>query len=223
MSTTETPEASATDVRPKVKKLRGPRTKRTELTPAQQDLATHYLPLARTLAKSTKLNWPNHRDEIDSAALMALVEAAQAFNPRRGVKFPTFARLRIMGALCDIRRYLHNKGYPRQLPNVPRSFHFVPGAEESALLMLTSPDGPVGAEVEATEQVEHWLRALPTRHAQACRELYIRDRNQGQAAEAIGCVKSRVCTLNTEALDLLRSSPAVREAALAIGLDVGRN
>jgi RNA polymerase sigma factor (sigma-70 family) len=223
MNTTETPEASAIAARPETKKLRGPRARRAELTPEQQAMTEKYLPLARTIAKPIKLKWSQHRDELDSAALLALVEAAQAYNPRRGVKFATFARLRILGALMDIQRHLYNKAYPRQLPNVPRSFHFVPGEEERSLLMLTSPDAPIGTELEMAEEVERLLRALPPRHAQACRELYVRDMSQGEAAGALGCVKSRVCTLHAEALELLRNSPAVREAALAIGLDVGRN
>lgn len=223
MSTTETPEASAIAERPKTKKLRGPRVKRAELTPEQQALTTKYLPMARTIAKPIKLKWSQHRDELDSAALLALVEAAQAYNPRRGVKFATFARPRILGALYDIQRYLYNKAYPRQLPNVPRSYHYVPGGEEIASLTLSSHEAPIGTELESAEEIGHWLRALPPRHAQACRELYVADKSQGEAAGAMGCVKSRVCTLHAEAIEILRQSPAVREAALAIGLDVSRN
>ena len=159
MSTTETPEASATADRPK--KLRGPRRKRSELNAEQQDLAAKYLPLARTLTKPVKLKWSQYHDELDSAAYLALVEAAQAFEPRRGVKFATFARFRILGALYDIQRHLVAKEYPREMPNVPRSFHFVPGDVERSLLMLTSPDAPVGTEIEAAEEVERWFRSLP--------------------------------------------------------------
>ena len=223
MSTTETPEASAIAERPKTKKLRGPRAKRVELTPEQQELTTKYMALARTIAKPMKLKWSQHRDELDSAAMLALVEAAQAYNPRRGVKFATFARLRILGALYDIQRYLYNKAYSRHLPNAPREYRYIPGDEECSELLMTSSEAPIGSELESAEEVEHWLGALSPRHAQACRELYLRAKSQGQAADAIGCVKSRVCTLHAESLDRLRKVSAVREAALAIGLDVSRN
>ena len=89
--------------------------------------------------------------------------------------------------------------------------------------MLMSREGEVGKDVESADEVEHWLGTLPPRHAQACREMYVAGRSQTEAARHIGLVKSRVCTLHAEALELLRNSPAVREAALAIGLDVGRN
>jgi RNA polymerase sigma factor (sigma-70 family) len=225
MTAIETPEAPATTERPQTtnKKVRGPRTKRVELTPEQRELTQRFQPMARSLSRMIKLKWSRDREEFDAVAEMALVEAAQAFNPRRGVKFTTFARFRIIGALKDFERYLYNKAYPRQMPDVARAYHYVPGEAEGAALMLKSRDEPVGSEIEAAEEVEHWLQLLPPRHARACRELYVAARTQGQAAEAMGCVKSRVCTLHAEALEILRQSPAVREAALALGLDVGRN
>jgi RNA polymerase sigma factor (sigma-70 family) len=224
MSANETQGASATSDRPKAaKKIRGPRAKRVELTPEQGALTERYLPLALSLARTIKLKWSEHRDDIDATARLALVEAAQAFNPKRGVKFPTFARFRIIGAIRDLERHLFNKAYPRQLPNIARAFHYVPGDVEGGALMLMSREAPVGTDVESADQVEHWLAALPPRHAEACREMYVAGRSQTEAARRIGLVKSRVCTLHAEALELLRNSPAVREAALAIGLDVGRN
>ncbi len=224
MSATETQGAPATAVRPvAAKKIRGPRPKRVELTDEQRDLTERYLALAMSLAKTIKLKWSEHREDIDAAARLALVEAAQAFNPRRGVKFPTFARFRIIGAIRDLERHLLNKGYPRQLPNVARAFHYVPGDDEGGMLMLMSREVGVGADVESADEVEHWLAALPPRHAQACRELYVAGLSQTEASRRIGLVRSRICTLNAEALEILRDSPAVREAALAIGLDVGRN
>ncbi len=137
--------------------------------------------------------------------------------------FATFARYRILGAIRDLERYLFNKAYPRQLPDVARAFRYVPGEEEGGMLMLMSREGEVGADVESADEVENWLAALPPRHAQACREMYVGGLSQTETGRRIGLVKSRVCTLHAEALELLRKSPAVREAALAIGLDVGRN
>lgn len=223
MSTTETPEASATDVRPEVKKPRGPRKKRTGLTVEQQALTAKYLPLARTVARPFKLSWPRCRDELDSAACLALVEAAQTFNPALGVKFTTFARRRIMGALYDMQRYLYNKAHPRQLPNARQTFYYVPGTDEIGMLMLTSKEPEVGSELASAEEVEHWFESLPPRHARVCREIYVHGRSQVEAAEAVGRVKSRVCNLHAEALTRLRRSAAVRDAATAIGLDVSRN
>lgn len=70
-------------------------SRRSRLTVEQQELAKSYLPMARSLAKPLKKAWPAEKEEFESAALLALVEAAQSFDPSRNVKFATFARYRI--------------------------------------------------------------------------------------------------------------------------------
>ena len=67
-----------------------PNRARQPLTEEQQELATRNLSLARALAGRMRYAWPGAQDEFESAALLALVEAAQAFDPTRGVKFTTF-------------------------------------------------------------------------------------------------------------------------------------
>jgi RNA polymerase sigma factor for flagellar operon FliA len=42
-----------------------------------------------------------HRDDLASAGYAALVTAAQAFDPRRGIPFGKFAAMRVRGALLD--------------------------------------------------------------------------------------------------------------------------
>ena len=46
------------------------------------------------------------RDEFESAACLALVEAARSFDPTRNIRFATFARFRIRGALVDVGRVM---------------------------------------------------------------------------------------------------------------------
>ena len=195
---------------------RGPRRRRRQLDPEQQDLAARHVPLARSLAKPLKEAFPKAIEEFDSAALLALVEAAQSFDPERGVKFGTFARFRILGALRDVQRMLGERGFRKDMPNA-RTYRFVPGIAEAGLLMLTSREEPQETEVDAAEQVEHWLKSLPPRHADACRKLYLEFKTQSQVAAGLGLAKSRVSTLHAEALDILRDSPDVRAAAVDAG------
>ena len=49
------------------------------------------------LAKPFKRMWAYESDEFESAACMGLVQAAQAFDPSKRVKFSTFAAKRILG------------------------------------------------------------------------------------------------------------------------------
>jgi len=183
-----------------------PASRRSPLTGDQQELARKYVPMARSLAKPLKMSWPVEGEEFESAALLALVEAAQSFDPARNVKFATFARYRIWGALRDVQRGLITAGWRGDMENAPTVSSLSYDAEEHGRVLGSEPDRRVGEEYEAVEFVENWLRKLPSKHAAACREIYLNDRTQGQAAGHIGCSKSRLSYLHKEALDLLKDS-----------------
>ena len=183
------------------------RTKRRPpLTEKQQNLAKAYLPMAKGLAKPLKESWPMERDEFDSAALLALVQAAQSYDPSKKVKFSTFARYRIWGALRDVQRTLIRTGWRRDMENAPIIGSLPFDAEEFGTVIGCQPDRRVGAELEATDFVENCLSKLPEKHAEACRLIYILGKTQGEAAEAMGCSKSRLSTLHQQALELINES-----------------
>ncbi len=182
------------------------RTARSALTPERQDLAVRYLPLARTLARPFKEAWKRSRDEFDSAAGMALVEAAESFDPGRNVNFATFARHRINGALCDLRRELIDH-QQRFLTNTPSSGTVLVGdgcSTSRGRLLGIEPEGPVGYELERRELVEVWLSKLPRKHAFTCRQTYFHDKTQTEIAHSMGYSQSRMSTMHQEALRYLR-------------------
>lgn len=180
--------------------------RRSPLTDEQQTLAVKYVPMARSLAKPLKRAWPMEGEEFESAAMLALVEAAQSFDPGRNVKFATFARYRIWGALRDVQRALVTAGWRGDIENAPSVASLSQDAEEQGKVLGSEPDPPVGQEIESTEFVEHWLRKLPPRHAAACREIYINGKSQGEAASAIGCSKSRLSYLHKESIELINDA-----------------
>lgn len=184
--------------------------RRVPLSAEQQGLAMRYVPMARSLAKPLKLAWPLEGDEFESAAMLALVEAAQSFDPSRNVKFATFARYRIWGALRDVQRGLITAGWRGDLENAPSVSSLTCNAEERGRILNAEPDRPVGEEFEALEFVENCLRQLPTKHAACCREIYVNGKTQGEAAEAIGCSKSRLSYLHKESLELINDALAYR-------------
>jgi RNA polymerase sigma factor (sigma-70 family) len=184
-----------------------PATTRAPLTPEQQALAVRYLPLARSLAKSLKQDWPTESDEFDSAACLALVEAAQSYNPNRNVRFATFARFRIWGALRDVQRALIASGWRDDIENAPLLNSLISEIEELGCCVIGStPDRPVGEDAEMVEAVEAWLRKLPPKHAEACRQIYLHDKTQSEAARIIGCSKSRLSYLHKESLERLNEA-----------------
>lgn len=67
------------------------------------DLVTSHIPLVGHLVRETLARVPGHvdRDDLTSAGLTALVQAAQAFEAERGVPFGRYAATRVRGALLD--------------------------------------------------------------------------------------------------------------------------
>lgn len=181
------------------------------LSPAKQDLAAEYLPLALALARPLKHAWAVAHDEFESAALMALVEAARVYDNTRKVRFATFARHRVRGALRDVQRSLALKGF-RQDPNAPDAPRLLSlqlsvgsNAEPRVRFVLAEEreDNPETV-VDETDALEAWLRKLPRRHAAACREIYLNDCTQAEAAHRLGCSQSRLSYMHHEALVMLR-------------------
>lgn len=74
----------------------------------QGDLVSQYLPLVRLHAGRLALGLPPHvnRDDLVQAGVLGLLEAMQRFDPGRGVRFESFATLRIRGAMLDELRRL---------------------------------------------------------------------------------------------------------------------
>jgi RNA polymerase sigma factor (sigma-70 family) len=176
---------------------------RLPLTNRQQRLAFVYMPLARALAKPFKEAWENEGDEFDSAAYLALVEAAQAYEPTRNVPFATFARCRILGELRDVQRRLIVPGYEGDLEDAPQMLPIHPTIEEYGRVLGAEPDPPVDEELETNEILEQSLRKLPSRHARACREVFLNTKTQIVAAQTVGCSKSWMSRLCRESLTML--------------------
>ena len=194
----------------------GPRAARRPLTAAQQGLALKYLPLARSLAKPYKLAWPTHRDEFESAACCAAVEAAGTFDPDRGVKFSTFLHHRVWGSMRDVQRSLVALGWRCDPAHAPLLTSLPKDPEGRGRVLGADSDGPVGAEFDDRDAVEAMLRALPEKHARACRLIYLDGRSQHQAADALGMSQSRLSALHREAMGILNGTWAGRVRGEAV-------
>jgi RNA polymerase sigma factor (sigma-70 family) len=183
---------------------RGDRSRRrAPLTDEQRALATRYLPMASALAKRMDALLPGESDELESTAYLALVEAAQTFDPSVSVNFATYARYRICGALRDFRRLMVSAGW-RGDPAQYRVFQKVGNdVEKYGQVIGINPDRPVGTEIEATDAVEDWLSRLPRAHAAACRLIYIDGKSQDEAAAVVGCSKSFLSRLHHDAITWL--------------------
>ena len=183
-----------------------PRKRRTNLQPlteAQQDLAARFLPLARSLAKPLKLIFTQWKDEFESAACLALVEAARSFDPSRNIRFATFARFRIRGALVDVGRGMGLSGWEEDPENAPGLITLTPYNEEHGQVLIAVSPPPVGSEFEDVDSVENMLRKLPKKHAQVCRMHYLYGKTQTEIASMMGCSQAEVTRLHKKSLELL--------------------
>jgi RNA polymerase sigma factor (sigma-70 family) len=154
-------------------------------------------------------------EEFESAAYLALVEAAQAFDPSRNVHFATYARHRIWGALKDVRRDLVYRGAARPGMPSPAFSRLGVDTENHGRVLGSEPDEPIGAELEKQEVLEHWLRKLPRSHAQAFRHIYVDGKTQEETAALVGCSKSALCRLHSQAMSWLQQSYAYERLAEA--------
>ncbi len=106
-----------------------------------------------------------------------------------------------------MQRALIAQGWQDDVENSPLLNYWLSEVEETGCNVVGStPDRPVGEDFETTEAVEAWLRKLPPKHAEACRQIYLFDKSQGEAAEVVGCSKSRLSNLHKESIGRLKEA-----------------
>lgn len=180
-----------------------PGRQRRPLTPARQRLAERFLPLAYAIVSPHRHAWPWAGDEFESAANMALVEAAESFDPKRNVPFATYARHRILGALRDAKRRMTPGGWRSDPGHAPAIGTLGDEPESWGRVVNTEPDPPIGQELATVDEVDYLLRKLPRKHAEACRRIYIHGKTQSEAARELGCSQSRLSCMHREAIRML--------------------
>lgn len=86
--------------------------RRTNSLAARNGLVEHYMPLVQKLAEIiARRLWPRvSSDELASAGYDGLMAAVGSFDPARGVKFETYCRQRILGAIRDWQREIDPLG-----------------------------------------------------------------------------------------------------------------
>lgn len=88
------------------------RFRKSKSTAARNQLVENYVPIVNKLAEiiARKL-WPRvTSDELASAGYDGLIAAVHSFDPDRGVKFETYCRQRIVGAIRDWQREIDPLG-----------------------------------------------------------------------------------------------------------------
>ena len=190
-------------------------------------LIERYAPMATAVARRMRV--PTGaligRDDVESAALIGLIDAVDRYDPARGVPFEGYAGLRIRGAVLDELRRVddHTRGERRRArvdvaDTDPEIGSY--GLTLSLDLLLESGDRDWAADDEATDRydnqdlrmrVESALKCLPPRQREVLARYYGDSLTLRESAEKMGISEARACQLHGRAIHNLR-----RELAAAM-------
>lgn len=155
--------------------------------------------LARVMARVQARRYPRWRDDWESAAYLGLVQAAQMFDPTRGVKFDTFARPRIAGSMLDARRGLGPAGWKRIRLQGP-----APRTKTLDCDVADRGASSVGTDLERSDDFDALVRHLYPGERVVIRLRYFEDLSQDEIAQRIGCSQANVSHRHTRGLAVLR-------------------
>lgn len=148
---------SALDNDPRIKEVWG--TYKASPTPElRNELMEHYLPLVHKCAQRLHQKLPAvvQIDDLVSAGVLGLMDAIEAFEPDRSIKFATFSALRIRGAILDELRSMD--WAPRQARNWARKLENA-GRDLQADLGRSPTDQEMASHLKLTENdYEHVCR-----------------------------------------------------------------
>jgi RNA polymerase sigma factor for flagellar operon FliA len=115
----------------------------------RDQLVLAYSPIVKHVAGRIASRMPPHVDLADLVAygLVGLIDAVERYDPARGVKFESFAGLRIRGAIIDAMRSLD--WVPRAVRDEAREFE-----RTSAELLIRLQRLPTDAELAAALEID---------------------------------------------------------------------
>ncbi len=124
--------------------------RRTKSVESRNRLIEHYMPIVTKLAEiMSRRLWPRvSADELASAGSDGLIAAVGSFDPERGVKFETYCRQRIVGAIRDWQREIDPLGrsgrnFERALTAADARFQAENGRQPTATELASELDLPV--------------------------------------------------------------------------------
>lgn len=112
---------------------------RTRTSAARNAIVEVYMPIVHKLAEiMARRLWPRvSAEELASAGYDGLIAAVSSFDPKRGVKFETYCRQRIVGAIRDWQREIDPLGrsgrnFERAMSAADERFHAERGCEATS-------------------------------------------------------------------------------------------
>lgn len=191
---------------------------------------------AHAVAAELLARFPAHidRQDVQAAAEYGLVQAANAYDPSKGVAFTTFAYYRIRGAVFDLLRetvklsrfeeaaneYLldYSAGMETGTPSYAEVKNLATGIVASYFLSSErlSPDphesasnAPLDTLLRQEQQkgIREALKLLPEKNRRVLEAYYFEDLSLEEIGKRLGLSKSWVSRIHAKGLEMLR--PAI--------------
>lgn len=145
------------------------------------------------------------REDLESAALVGLIDAVDRFQPDRGVPFEAYAALRIRGAILDELRRVDQRGRTADAPAQSLSLDKLLAAGRA---LIPAPDelNERHEDDDLRMRVETALRALPPRQRELLSRYYGDALTLREAGKRMGISEARACQLHGRAIYNLRRS-----------------
>jgi RNA polymerase sigma factor (sigma-70 family) len=129
-------------------------------------------------------------DDVEGLAYLALVLAAHAFDPEKGIPFGAWANLCVRGRLLNMLTKINRRKRKASMA-VFDDFENVEDRTDA------QPD----ADLEARDEVEKLRRTLPDRWASICLDYYGHGKTLVEVARRHGLSRGRVQQIASEAID----------------------
>jgi len=185
------------------------------VTREQESLIRENMPLVGHLVREMLFKVPAHvhRDDLASAGYAALVTAARAFDPDRGIPFGRFAAVRVgrkptpteLAELLGVAvSELASVEEDVQRAAVLSLQGFTAGAAEDLVVENSMNPEETLLHRERIGYLHDAVTALPERLRFVVEASFLRERPLAEVAAELGVTESRVSQLRTEALALLK-------------------
>jgi RNA polymerase sigma factor (sigma-70 family) len=197
----------------------------------RQNLAVQYMPLAYKIAGSFAKNWSWMRDELESEAMVALVEAANNYDPAFNTKFTTYARIRITGALTTFRTRMM-----QSVSETENSSEDGETLEQKKVWRHTKPTSNLSLDevnnylqkcnnasyharteenLAMMEELQEYIKRLPRRHRAVISAFYIESSEVEDVARRCRCSVTRLRAIHREAVNMLLSGDLIPKVSRA--------
>lgn len=197
------------------------------------NLIESHISYAHAVAAELLARFPAHveRQDVWAAAEFGLVQAANVFDPGKGVAFTTFAYYRIRGAVFDLLRdtvktarfeeaaneYMMDYSTDAAVPSYAEVKNVAAGIIASYFLSregLSSESNLQNAESplenllgqEQRQRIRSALKTLPEKNRQVLEGYYFEDLTLDEIGKRLGLSKSWVSRVHAKGLELLRGA-----------------